>query len=164
MCIVVCHHLFAYWFVRGTVQDGTFYVWMLVNLHQVFILVLGWIDRLAFESTYDGIRGGGRPGLPLPAGGPPGPGRFGIAGAGRCPAGTGGGARALGTVGWLVGRRCPPGDGGDILNQQIILFIKFVNQHFFQLHFFLFLLTQSCFPPKASKKRKQRNVTIEFNF
>ena len=69
--------------------------------------------------TYDGMRGGGRPGWPrAPGGAPPGPGRLGIAGAGRPPDGTGGGARELaGCCGCVTPRLGPPGDGGDNLKQ-----------------------------------------------
>lgn len=48
------------------------------------------------EITYAGINGGGRPPPPppgRPCGAPPGPGRFGIAGAARFVAGGGGGPR-----------------------------------------------------------------------
>ena len=68
------------------------------------------------KCTYDGMRGGGNPGLPLADGALPGPGRLGIAGAGRPPAGTGGGARELaGGAGCATPRLGPPGDGGDNL-------------------------------------------------
>ena len=68
--------------------------------------------------TYEGISGGGRPGLPpRPGGGAPGPGRLGMAGAGLTPPGTGGGTLELAggaccCLGRLPG---PPGDGGDNL-------------------------------------------------
>lgn len=76
--------------------------------------------------TYDGIIGGGRPGLARAGGGPPGPpGRLGMAGAGRPPAGTGGGARELERGGGCVTPRLgPPGDGGDNL-ECIVLIISF---------------------------------------
>lgn len=48
------------------------------------------------ENTYDGMSGGGNPpppGLPGGIGGPPGPGRFGMAGAGLPVAGGWGGGR-----------------------------------------------------------------------
>lgn len=63
------------------------------------------------------MSGGGNPGVARAGGGPPGPGLFGIAGAGLPPAGTGGGARELagGTIGWVTPRLGPPGDGGDNL-------------------------------------------------
>lgn len=74
--------------------------------------------------TYDGIIGGGRPGLLRVGGGPPGPGLLGIAGAGRPPKGTGGGARELERGGGCVTPRLgPPGDGGDNLERRTRLII-----------------------------------------
>ena len=65
--------------------------------------------------THDGMRGGGRPGCPCcwrPGGA--GVGREGTAGAGRPPAGTGGGARDMEDGGRPPPRppRCTPGEGG----------------------------------------------------
>lgn len=74
--------------------------------------------------TYDGIIGGGRPGLARAGGGPPGPGLLGMAGAGRPPTGTGGGARELERGGGCVTPRLgPPGDGGDNLECRMCLII-----------------------------------------
>ena len=66
------------------------------------------------------MSGGGSPPpeLARPGGGPPGPGLFGMAGAGLPPCGTGGGARELadGGAGLDLGRLPgPPGEGGDNL-------------------------------------------------
>ena len=69
------------------------------------------------------MRGGGRPappgrpgnegGMRWPASGP---GRLGMAGAGRPVAGGIGGTLApAGAIGWGIPRRGPPGDGGDNL-------------------------------------------------
>lgn len=57
------------------------------------MVLIEFLRLFGGDSTYAGINGGGNPPPGRPCGAPPGPGRFGIAGAARFVAGGGGGPR-----------------------------------------------------------------------
>lgn len=81
------------------------------------------------------MRGGGRPppGFPRFGGGPPGPGRFGMAGAGLPPwppCGGGGGALAWDCGAAFRGLLVGPGDGGDNLS---VVKLKFNFANFIKI-------------------------------